>query len=387
MEIRKEITALLPEVTKFRQDLHQIPELGLQEFKTCQYLKGALASLGVREVHEVLDTGLVAVFRSGKPGKTLAFRTDIDALPITEESGVAFYSQHEGRMHACGHDGHMATMLGFAKYLSEHPDEIIGTIVLIFQPAEEGPGGAQLMIDAGVLEKFKVEQIVGLHVFPDFEEGVIACKKGGMMARNGEVNITVYGKSAHGAQPQQGADAILAASAIIQGLHSIVSRNLSPLDSAVLTFGEIHGGDAMNIIPGKVELHGTTRAFSDTVYDKLTNRITTLATDIAQAYDCQAEVDFNHMYRVVDNDAKMVDALKVVAGDSYLESAPYLLAEDFSMFQQKIPGLFFFVGIRNEAKDAIYPLHSNKLRFDEKNLLGGIQCYVDLIRVLNEKGA
>lgn len=387
MEIREEIQALLPEVTKFRQDLHQIPELGLQEFKTCYYLKQALASLGVKEVHEVLETGLVAVFASDKPGKTLAFRTDIDALPVTEESGVPFYSQHKGRMHACGHDGHMATMLGFAKYLSEHPEKIRGTIVLIFQPAEEGPGGAQLMIDAGVLDKFGVEQIVGLHVFPDFAEGVIACKKGGMMARNGEVNITVYGKSAHGAQPQQGTDAILAAAAIIQGLHTIVSRNLSPLDSAVLTFGEIHGGDAMNIIPGKVELHGTTRAFSDTVYDTLTTRVTTLASEIAKAYDCYAEVDFNHMYRVVENDAKMVEALKVVAGDSYITSPPYLLAEDFSMFQQKIPGLFFFVGIKNEAKDYVYPLHSSKLRFDEKNLLGGIQCYVDLIEVLNEEGA
>ncbi|BCA85038.1 peptidase [Enterococcus saigonensis] len=386
MEIRNEIRALLQDVTKFRRDLHQIPELGLQEFKTCQYLKSVLTNLDVQEVHEVLDTGLVAVFRGNKPGKTLAFRTDIDALPVTEESGVAFCSQHQGRMHACGHDGHMATMLGFAKYLSEHPEEICGTVVLIFQPAEEGPGGAQLMIEAGIIEKFGIEQIIGLHVFPDFNEGVIACKQGGMMARNGEVTITVQGKSAHGAQPQQGADAILATAAIIQGLHTIISRNISPLDSAVLTFGEIHGGEAMNIIPGKVELFGTLRVFSDTVYEKITKRILTLTKDIATAYDCRATIDFNHMYRVVDNDAKMVAALKKVAKDSYVTSPPYLLAEDFSMFQQKIPGLFFFVGIKNEEKDYIYPLHSSKLRFDEKNLLGGIQCYVDLIHVLNEKG-
>ncbi len=387
MEIREEIAELLKEVTTFRQDLHQIPELGLQEFKTCQYLKATLASFGVKEVYEVLETGLVAVFRSDKVGKTLAFRTDIDALPVTEESGVAFTSRHKGRMHACGHDGHMATMLGFAKYLSEHPERVRGTLVLIFQPAEEGPGGAQLMVEAGVLEKFGVEQIIGLHLFPEFDEGVIACKKGAMMARNGEVTITVHGKSAHGAQPQQGADAILAAAAIIQGLHTIISRNLSPLDSAVLTFGQIYGGEAMNIIPGKVELQGTMRAFSDTVYNTLTSRIKTLATEIAKAYDCWAEVTFNHMYRVVDNDEKMVEALKAVAGDSYVTSPPYMLAEDFSLFQQQIPGLFFFVGIKNEAKDYIYPLHSSKLRFDEKNLLGGIQCYVDLIEMLNQEGA
>ncbi|KAF1302966.1 M20 metallopeptidase family protein [Enterococcus sp. JM9B] len=383
MIIQPEIQALLPDVTAFRRELHQIPELGLQEFQTIAYLKKQLASFGIQEIHQVLDTALVVVFEGELPGKTIAFRTDIDALPVTEETGASFASKIPGRMHACGHDGHMATMLGFAKYLAEHPEVIQGKILLLFQPAEEGPGGAQLVIDAGVLTKYGVDEIVGLHLFPEFDEGRIACRKGGMMARNGEVTLTITGQSAHGAQPQQGADAILAAAAVIQGVHSIISRNLSPLDSAVLTFGDIQGGEAMNIIAGKVVIHGTMRAFSDTVYDTMVERITRLTTEIAQGYGCRGEVFFNHMYRVVDNDPQMVENLEKIAGDSYVESPPYLLAEDFSMYQQEIPGLFFFVGTRNEEKGYTYPLHSGKMQFDEKNLLGGIQCYLQLIEALN----
>lgn len=388
MQVSQAVKDLTEDVVRYRRALHQIPELGLTEFKTKEYLLRQLQSFGIKEIYPILDTGLVAVFRSEVPGKTLAFRTDIDGLPIQEETGVAFHSTHEGRMHACGHDGHMATMLGFAKYLSAHPDAIQGTIILIFQPAEEGPGGAQLLIDEGVLRDFAVEQIVGLHVFPDFPEGVIACRKGPMMARNGEINITIHGASAHGAQPQQGSDAILAAAAVIQGLHSVISRNISPLSSGVITFGKIHGGDAENIIPGKVVLNGTMRAFDDDVYDTMTQRVTLLAEEIAKGYGCRAEVEFEHLYRVVDNDAQMVDVLAKVAGDSYLETPPYMLAEDFSMYQKEIPGVFFFVGIRNEDKGYTYPLHSNKMNFDEKNLLQGIECYVRLIPALNKtKGA
>ncbi len=384
MKITKEIQDLLPDVTKFRRELHQIPELGLEEIQTAHYLREKLASFGITEVYPMIHTGTVAVLRSDIPGKTIAFRTDIDALPVTEETGVDFVSKTPGKMHACGHDGHMATMLGFAKYLSEHPEKRRGTLILIFQPAEEGPGGAQLMIDAGLIETYQIDQIVGLHVFPDFSEGVIACRPGAMMARNGEVAITIKGRSAHGAQPQQGADAILAAAALIQGLHSIISRNISPMESAVLTFGKISGGEAMNIIAGKVHLEGTMRAFDDAVYQRMTERIETLAKEIAHGYDCEAEVLFNHMYRVVENDPAMVTALETVAKDSYQETPPYMLAEDFSMYQQVVPGLFFFVGTRNEEKGYIHPLHSSKMQFDEKNLLNGIVCYVDLIQELNK---
>ncbi|MFD2728422.1 M20 metallopeptidase family protein [Enterococcus camelliae] len=384
MEISPAVYDLLTEVIADRRALHQIPELGLQEKETSAYIKKRLAEFGITTVYDLLDTAVVAVLQGEKEGKTLAFRTDIDALPVTEETGVPFASQHPGKMHACGHDGHMATMLGFANYLAAHPAEIMGTIVLLFQPAEEGPGGAQLLIDDGFLSKFKVDEIIGLHVFPEFNEGIIACKPHAMMARNGEIYLTIKGTSSHGAQPQQGADAILAASAIIQGLHSIVSRNISPMESAVLTFGKITGGEAMNIIPGLVKIEGTMRAFSDEVYETMTNRVQTVATELAKGYGCECVVEFNHMYRVVDNNPAMVRALEKIAGDSYVETPPYMLAEDFSMYQKEIPGLFFFVGIRNEAKGYVAPLHSGKMNFDETYLLGGIECYRQLIQELNK---
>lgn len=384
MKISTDVKRLLPKVTSHRRTLHQIPELGLAEYKTKAYLKTQLSKLAHVEIHDILETGLIAIFKGKQPGKTLGFRTDIDALPIAEETNVDFQSTHPNCMHACGHDGHMATMLGFAEYLDTHPEEIIGTIVLVFQPAEEGPGGAQLLIDAGLFEKYPIEQMIGLHVFPEFAEGIVACKAGAMMARNGEVTIEIQGKSAHGAQPQMGADALLASAAIIQGLHSIISRNLSPLDSAVLTFGKITGGDAMNIIAQQVTIEGTMRAFSDQVYEEMTRRIQLIAEEIAKGYGCQAKVTFNHMYRVVENDPTMVAALASIVGDSYQTTPPYMLAEDFSMYQQKVPSLFFFVGIRNEEKNYIHPLHSSKMQFDEENLLAGIECYRQLIQKLNE---
>lgn len=384
MKISPNVQALAPLVTSWRRALHQIPELGLEEYQTYAYLKEQLETMGVPEVHTRLETALIAVFRSDKPGKTIAFRTDIDALPIAEETGVEFASPLANRMHACGHDGHMATMLGFAQYLTQYPEAIEGTIVLIFQPAEEGPGGAQLLIEAGVLTEFHIEEIVGLHVFPEFEEGIIACRPHAMMARNGEIKLIVNGQSAHGAQPQQGADAILATAAIIQGIHTILARNISPMEAGVITFGKISGGDAMNIIPQKVEVEGTMRAFNDDVYEEMTTRITQLATQIALGYGCTCDVVFNHMYRVVDNDPRMVRALEKIAGESYRETPPYMLAEDFSMYQTQLPGMFFFVGIRNEAQGYTWPLHSSKMNFDEINLLGGIECYVQLIAALNE---
>lgn len=384
MKISPDVKKLTEQVTTYRRTLHQIPELGLQEKQTSAYIIQALKQMGYQEIYEMLDTAVIAVLHGEQAGKTLAFRTDIDALPVTEETGVAFASNHPGKMHACGHDGHMATMLGFAQYLITHPEEVKGTIVLLFQPAEEGPGGAQLLIEAGLIERFGIEQIIGLHVFPEFAEGTIACRPHAMMARNGEIYLTVKGNSAHGAQPQQGTDAILAASAIVQGLHTIVSRNISPMEAAVVTFGKITGGEAMNIIPGSVRLEGTMRAFSDAVYETMTSRIDDLAREIARAYGCECEVEFNHMYRVVDNDPQMVQALAKIAGESYVETPPYMLAEDFSMYQKEIPGLFFFVGIRNEEKGLTAPLHSGKLNFDEAYLLGGIECYRQLINELNK---
>lgn len=375
---------MVEELRQIRRDLHKIPELGLKEYKTSAYIREKLTSFGITELETWLETGVVAVIRGKGKKEAVAFRADMDALPVTEQTGCDFTSEHVGCMHACGHDGHVTVLLGFAKYLQEHKDELENDVVLIFQPAEEGPGGAQLLVDAGLFEKHPVRCIIGCHIFPQVPQGKVACRKGAMMARNGEVDVHIYGESAHGAQPQLGHDAVLAAGAVITGLHTILSRNVSPLDSGVLTFGAIHGGEACNIIAKEVKLEGTMRAFSDEAYETMTKRVQEVASGIAAGYGCKGEAVFRHMYRVVDNDPKLVELLQEVAGDNYEETPPYMLAEDFSLYLQKVPGMFFFLGSGNEEKGYIHSLHSAQFQFDEEILALGVETYAKLLKKLAE---
>lgn len=375
---------MVEELRQMRRDLHKIPELGLKEYKTSAYIREKLTSFGITELETWLETGVVAVIRGKGKGQAVAFRADMDALPVTEQTGCDFTSEHVGCMHACGHDGHVTVLLGFAKYLQEHKDELKNDVVLIFQPAEEGPGGAQLLVDAGLFEKHPVRCIIGCHIFPQVPQGKVACRKGAMMARNGEVDVHIYGESAHGAQPQLGHDAVLAAGAVITGLHTILSRNVSPLDSGVLTFGAIHGGEACNIIAKEVKLEGTMRAFSDEAYETMTKRVQEVASGIAAGYGCKGEAVFRHMYRVVDNDPKLLELLQEVAGDNYEETPPYMLAEDFSLYLQKVPGMFFFLGSGNAEKGYTHSLHSAQFQFDEEILALGAETYAKLLKKLAE---
>ncbi len=375
---------MVEELRQIRRDLHKIPELGLKEYKTSAYIREKLEGFGITELETWLETGVVAVIRGKGKKEAVAFRADMDALPVTEQTGCDFTSEHVGCMHACGHDGHVTVLLGFAKYLQEHKDELENDVVLIFQPAEEGPGGAQLLVDAGLFEKHPVRCIIGCHIFPQVPQGKVACRKGAMMARNGEVDVHIYGESAHGAQPHLGHDAVLAAGAVITGLHTILSRNVSPLDSGVLTFGAIHGGEACNIIAKEVKLEGTMRAFSDEAYETMTKRVQEVASGIAAGYGCKGEAVFRHMYRVVDNDPKLVELLQEVAGDAYEETPPYMLAEDFSLYLQKVPGMFFFLGSGNEEKGYIHSLHSAQFQFDEEILALGVETYAKLLKKLAE---
>lgn len=375
---------MVEELRQIRRDLHKIPELGLKEYKTSAYIREKLEGFGITELETWLETGVVAVIRGKGKGQAVAFRADMDALPVTEQTGCDFTSEHVGCMHACGHDGHVTVLLGFAKYLQEHKDKLENDVVLVFQPAEEGPGGAQLLVDAGLFEKHPVRCIIGCHIFPQVPQGKVACRKGAMMARNGEVDVHIYGESAHGAQPQLGHDAVLAAGAVITGLHTILSRNVSPLDSGVLTFGAIHGGEACNIIAKEVKLEGTMRAFSDEAYETMTKRVQEVASGIAAGYGCKGEAVFRHMYRVVDNDPKLVELLQEVAGDNYEETPPYMLAEDFSLYLQKVPGMFFFLGSGNAEKGYTHSLHSAQFQFDEEILALGVETYAKLLKKLAE---
>lgn len=375
---------MVEELRQMRRDLHKIPELGLKEYKTSAYIREKLTSFGITELETWLETGVVAVIRGKGKKEAVAFRADMDALPVTEQTGCDFTSEHVGCMHACGHDGHVTVLLGFAKYLQEHKDELENDVALIFQPAEEGPGGAQLLVDAGLFEKHPVRCIIGCHIFPQVPQGKVACRKGAMMARNGEVDVHIYGESAHGAQPQLGHDAVLAAGAVITGLHTILSRNVSPLGSGVLTFGAIHGGEACNIIAKEVKLEGTMRAFSDEAYETMTKRVQEVASGIAAGYGCKGEAVFRHMYRVVDNAPKLVELLQEVAEDNYEETPPYMLAEDFSLYLQKVPGMFFFLGSGNAEKGYTHSLHSAQFQFDEEILALGVETYAKLLKKLAE---
>ena len=366
------------ELKQIRRDLHKIPEGGLKEYKTSAYIREKLDTFGVK--HETwLETAVVAVFGEGGAKDTVAFRADIAGLPV-QETPKEYASQHEGWMHACGHDGHTTVLLGFAKYLSEHPAAYADRrVVLIFQPAEEGPGGAKLLIDAGLLKKYDIKKIIGCHIFPQVPQGKIACRKGAMMARNGEVDLHIRGTSAHGAQPHLGNDAVLAAGAVITAIHTILSRNVSPLDSGVLTFGSIHGGEACNIIAKEVKLEGTMRAFSDEAYETMEKRVHEVVQGVAAGYGCQGEAVFRHMYRVVDNDPALVKALEEVCGEEYEETPPYMLAEDFSLYQTEIPGMFFFLGSGNEEKGFTASLPSAEFDFDEEILAKGAETYAKLL--------
>lgn len=380
--MREDILKMEQELRQIRRDLHQIPELGLSEHKTAAYIETMLKALGVDKVERCLETGVIGFIKGQGSEKPIAFRADMDALPV-QEPPRSYASCHQGLMHACGHDGHMTILLGFAKYLMMQKERPKADIILIFQPAEEGPGGAKLMIEAGIIGKYKISKVIGCHIFPEVPQGKIACKSGGMMARNGEVYLQIVGKSSHGAQPHLGSDALLAAGAVLCGLHTILSRNISPLDSGILSFGSIHGGEACNIVAKEVRIDGTMRAFSDAVYEKMVQRVEETVKYIAQGYGCQGNVTFNHMYRVVNNDPLLVHALEAACGENYITAQPYMLAEDFSFYQQVVPGLFFFLGAGNPEKGFTHPLHSADFDFDEKILCSGVETYINLLSTLN----
>lgn len=376
--MQTQIANLAEELKSLRRAFHKIPELGLEEYKTTTLIEETLKSYGILDVKRVLKTGVVArvVGQGKKPA--VAFRADIDGLPVAEPE-KAYASCHEGMMHACGHDGHITILLGFAKYLMSLEEAPLGDVILIFQPAEEGPGGAELLVKAGLLEEYGITKVVGCHVFPDVPQGKVACKAGGMMARNGEISIKIHGKSAHGAQPHLGADAVVAAAAVVMAVQSIVSRNVSPLDNVVITLGTINGGEVMNVIAKEVAINGTMRAFSDEAYHLMTKRLEQIVVQTAAMYDCVGEIHFNHMYRVVNNDRELVGILEDVAGETYMECGAYMLAEDFSFYQEAVPGIFFFVGTRNEEKGFVCPLHNAGFDFDEEILCTGVEMFAGIL--------
>lgn len=369
---------LLEDIIKFRQDLHQIPELGLQEFKTQKYILDTLQSLGYSP-KTICGTG-VYLYLEGKD-KTFckAFRADMDALSITEGTDCSFKSKNNGFMHACGHDGHMATLLGFAKYLKTLPFYEY-SILLIFQPAEEGPGGAKLICESGILESFSVKEIYSFHLFPELEEGTISTKAGPFFAQATEFDCKVIGKGGHGGMPHKTIDPLIPFTKIIDSYQSVISRNISPFNPAVITVGKISGGTVRNIISDSIEFYGTIRAYSQKDTNDIIKRMNEIHRGVELGFNVKVSDEFRILYPPVINDNGLYSKfLKISSNFNFIQGEPLALAEDFSFYQEKIPGLFFLLGTKNTDKNFTSSLHSSTFNFDEKVLLEGVKLFAKLL--------
>jgi len=393
--------ALEQKVIAWRRDFHQNPELGNQEKRTADIVAKHLQSLGLEVKTGVAKTGVVGILKGGKPGPVVALRADIDGLPVVERVNLPFASkvktqfngQEVGVMHACGHDTHTAILMGVAELLASMKNDIKGTVKFIFQPAEEGPpfgeeGGAELMIKEGVMENPKVDAIFGLHINSQTEVGKITYRPGGTMAAVNDMKITVKGVQAHGAYPWSSVDPVVVSAQIINALQTIVSRNLNVTENAgVVTIGSIHGGVRSNIIPEQVEMMGTVRNLSKADEQMFIERIKTIVTKTAEAAGATAEVKipFSTHYPVTYNDpeltAKMLPTLQAVAGaDNVLLRPAVTGAEDFSFYQEKVPGLFIFLGGMPKGQDPLKaPSHHTPDFFiDESGFTLGVKTLVNL---------
>ena len=394
--LAKEVEA---KVIAWRRDIHEHPELSNREFRTARMVAEHLQKLGLEVKTGVAKTGVVAVLVGGKPGPVVALRADMDALPVVEAVDLPFASkvkgEYEGKevgvMHACGHDTHVAILMGVAEMLAKVKDQLPGTIKFIFQPAEEGPprgeeGGAALMVKEGALENPKPNAIFGLHVAARLHTGTIGYRAGPMMAAADILRIKVKGRQTHGSRPWSGVDPIVTASQIVLGLQTIVSRQVNITNEpAVVTIGSFHGGNRFNIIPEEVEMVGTIRTFDEAMRDDIHKRIKNTAEMIAASQGATAQVEIEKPYAVTSNDeeltALMVPTLKRIAGDKNAQIQPKTTgAEDFSVYQQKIPGLFYFVGISPPGADLskVSDNHSPKFFVDESGLLLGIRSLAAL---------
>jgi len=376
------IKELGDEVTAIRRALHQIPEEGYSEYKTQEYILKYLAGLGLDKVEKVACTGVKAVFNATNPRRTIAFRADMDALSIEEKNQHHFVSKNKGLMHACGHDGHMAILLGMASLISRHRGKLNDNIVLLFQPAEESIGGAKRMIEEGALENPKVDMIFGLHILPDIPQGKIGIRVGPVMAQTCEFDILLKGKSAHGAMPHKGVDTIVGAAHLIESLQTIMTRSIDPYEHALISIGRIYGGERRNILAEETVLEGMIRTFNDEVYDRIKGRIKDILQGMERGFAIHGDYREVTFYPVVNNHRETTKLLEsCVLPEDMIPIKPMMIAEDFSFFQKAVPGTYFFIGSQNAKKGFVHPLHSNCFDFDEEVLLYAIEVYRNLLEI------
>jgi amidohydrolase len=368
---------LFRDAVAIRRDLHRHPELGFAETRTAAIVAARLRDLGL-DVHEGLaTTGVIGVLRGARPGRTIMLRADMDALPMNEENDVDYRSTVPGVMHACGHDGHVATLLAAARLIADRRDELSGTIVFCFQPAEEGLGGARVMVEDGLIERFAIERAYGLHYFATIPTGVVATRPGPMMASADSFDVAIHGRGGHGSEPHRTIDPIAAAGQTLVALNQIVARRIDPLAPAVVSVCAAHGGTTYNVIPSSAHLMGTVRAFDDGVRRALKSHVGEVCTHACATAGATAEVSWlNDGFPVTANDpdqAAYISALaaRVLGEENSTETPRIMGGEDFSFFAQRVPACFFFVG-SNGGPATAYPNHHGKFDLDERALATGI---------------
>ena len=385
--LKADIDEILPGVVADRRHLHEHPELGLQEYETAKFVTERLQSLGVEDIRTgISETGVTGLIRGTGTGpgadRVVLVRADMDALPIHEENDVEYKSQHEGVMHACGHDAHTSILLGVARVLMDQRDSFAGTVKVLFQPSEEtGPGGAKWMIDQGVLEDPRVDACFGLHVWQNEPVGTVLVGDGPVMAASDRFTVTIQGKGGHGAMPNGCVDPIIVGMEIVNALQTIVARNVDPTESAVVTIGSFHSGHAPNVIPDTAEITGTVRSFKPEVQDLLERRIVELAEGVGKAMRADVTASYRRGVPATINDPEMASiarqaAIAVVGEDNVRAQIPTMGGEDFSFFGQDKPACYFFVGTNNEERGLVWGHHHPRFDIDEEALGIGIETMV-----------
>lgn len=384
--IQNKSKEILNEIIKIRRHLHQNPELSFQEFETSKYIQSILTDWGINFKNKIAGTGIVALIQPKTTSlKCIALRADLDALPILEENNTEYCSKNKGIMHACGHDVHTATLLGALKIINDHKEDLNCSVKFIFQPGEEKlPGGASMMIAENVLENPKVDEIFALHVFPELEVGKIGLRGGMYMASCDEIYMTVIGKGGHGAMPHKNIDPILTSAHILTSLQEVVSRNCPPTIPSVLSFGKIEGLGATNVVPNEVKLEGTFRTMNEEWREKAHHLIKKKATFIAQGFGATVDINIIKGYPFLENDVNLTEKsktkLKSYFGEENVIDLPIrMTGEDFAFFAQKVPATFIRVGVKNEDKGIIYPVHNSKFDIDENALKVGIETLLSIV--------
>jgi hippurate hydrolase len=382
MPVIPEIIAYTDELTEWRRDIHAHPELCYQENRTSDLVAKRLESFGIEVTRGIAQTGLVGTLKAGTGNRAIGLRADMDALPLHEKNEFAHRSRHDGRMHACGHDGHTTILLGAARYLATTRN-FDGTVYFIFQPAEEGGGGGRVMVEEGLFERFPVEAVYGLHNAPRYPTGKFFTRPGPVMAAAASFDLHVTGRGAHAARPESGLDAIVAAAHVVTALQSVVSRTISPFDTAVVSVTQIHGGDAYNIIPEDVQIRGNCRSYRTEVMDRIEATIRRIAENTAAAYGTTARLDFRRGYPPLVNHARETeiacDAAALVVGEPNVDrdGAPRMASEDFSYMLEARPGAFIFLG--NGDSEGSCDVHNPRYDFNDEILAVGASYFARLV--------